>query len=110
MKTQNPRVEWTRVAGEDLEGLAAYLLGESLPRAIAIIDRIVEHAESLANMPGRARIPPELRRVGDRSWREVQEPPWRIVYRHREGVVQIHAILDGRHSLEDILMERLLKS
>jgi toxin ParE1/3/4 len=110
MKTQNVRVEWTRVAAEDLARLAAYLIGESPLRAVAIIDRIVERAESVANMPGRGRLPPELRSVGDRSWREVQDSPWRIIYRHREGVVQIHAVLDCRRSLEDILMERLLKS
>jgi len=60
MKRQNLRVEWTRVAVEELERLAGYLIGESPLRAVAIIDRIVERAESLANMSSRGRVPPEL--------------------------------------------------
>ncbi len=109
MKSRPLRVVWTTVATDDLERLAVYLVEQSPLRAVAIVDRIVDRAESLANFPGRGRLPPELRAVGDRSWREVQEAPWRIIYRVLDDVVQIHAILDGRRSLEDILMERLLK-
>jgi toxin ParE1/3/4 len=79
-------------------------------RAAAIIDRIVERAESLASLPNRGRTPPELRSIGDRTWRELQEPPWRIIYRRLDEVVQIHAVLDGRRNLGDVLMERMLKS
>jgi toxin ParE1/3/4 len=110
MKTQDLKVAWTTVAASDLERIAAYLAGESPLRAAAIIDRIVERAESLASLPNRGRTPPELRSVGDRTWRELQEPPWRIIYRRLDDVVQIHAVLDGRRNLEDILMERMLKS
>ncbi len=108
MKSRPLRVVWTSVATDDLERLAVYLVEQS-PRAGAIVDRLVDRAESLANLPARGRLPPELRAVGDRSWREVQEAPWRIIYRVLDDIVQIHAVLDGRRSLEDILMERLLK-
>jgi toxin ParE1/3/4 len=110
MKTRELKVVWTAVAAADLERIATYLASESPVRAATIIDRIVERAESLASLPGRGRTPPELRSVGDRTWRELQEPPWRIVYRRLDEVVQIHAVLDGRRNLEDILMERMLKS
>jgi plasmid stabilization system protein ParE len=110
MKTQKLKVVWTAVAAGDLERIAAYLASESPLRASAVIDRIVERAESLASLPNRARTPPELRSIGDRTWRELQEPPWRIIYRRLDDVVQIHAVLDGRRNLEDILMERMLKS
>ena len=83
---------------------------ESPVRAATIIERIVERAESLASLPNRGRTPPELRSIGDRTWRELQEPPWRIIYRRLDEVVQVHAVLDGRRNLEDILMERMLKS
>ena len=47
--------------------------------------------------------------IGDQTWLEIQEPPWRIVYRILDNkTVEIHGVLDGRRSLEDILMERLL--
>jgi toxin ParE1/3/4 len=109
MKSHELRVVWTAVAAGDLERIASYLASESPVRAATIIDRIVERAESLASLPNRGRTPPELRSIGDRSWRELQEPPWRIIYRRLE-VVPIHAVLDGRRNLEDILMERILKS
>ena len=70
----------------------------------------MERAESLASLPNRGRTPPELRSIGERTWRELQEPPWRILYRRLDDTVQIHAVLDGRRNLEDILMERMLKS
>jgi toxin ParE1/3/4 len=110
MKPAARKVVWTQVAASDLERIATYLTAESPLRATAVIDRIVERAESLASLPSRGRIPPELRTIGDRTWREIQEPPWRILYRFLGDVVQIHAVLDGRRSLEDILMERVLRS
>ena len=110
MKPRELKVVWTEVAASDVERIAAYLTAESPLRAAAIIDRIVERAESLASLPNRGRVPPELRTIGDRTWRELQEPPWRIVYRRLLEEVQIHAVLDGRRSLEDILMERVLRS
>lgn len=110
MKTRALKVVWTAIAAGDLERIAAYLASESPLRAAAIIDRIVDRAESLATLPDRGRTLPELRSIGDRTWRELQEPPWRIVYRRLDDVVEIHAVLDGRRNLEDILMERMLKS
>ena len=110
MKPRELKVVWTEVAAGDVERIAAYLTAESPLRAATIIDRIVERAESLASLPNRGRVPPELRTVGDRTWRELQEPPWRILYRRLVEEVQIHAVLDGRRSLEDILMERVLRS
>ena len=110
MKSRELMVVWTAVAAGDLERIAAYLAKESPVRAATIVDRIVERAEALASLPNRGRTPPELRSIGDRSWRELQEPPWRIIYRRLDEVVQIHAVLDGRRNLEDILMERMLKS
>ena len=74
-----------------------------------IVDRIVERTESLAKFSSRGRTPPELRSIGDHTWREIQESPWRLIYRVSAGVVQVHAVLDGRRSLEDILMERILR-
>ena len=103
-------VVWTEVAGQDVERLAAYLYDEAPLRADPIIDRIVSRAESLRSSPQRGKTPPELRAIGDRTWREVQEPPWRILYRLVGKRVEIHGVLDGRRNLEDVLLERLLQA
>jgi toxin ParE1/3/4 len=110
MKARGLKVVWTETAATDLERIAAYLTAESPLRAAAIVDRIVGRAESLASFPNRGRTPPELRALQDRTWKELQEPPWRIIYRRLDAIIQIHAVLDGRRSLEDILMERVLSS
>ncbi len=65
--------------------------------------------ESLEISPERGRTPPELRAISDRTWREMQESPWRILYRISGKHVEIHGVLDARRNLEDILMERLLQ-
>ena len=103
-------VVWTEIAARDVQRLAAYLVDEAPLRAPHIVDRIVSRGESPAFFPERGRVPPELRGVADRTWREVQEPPWRIIYRIATSRrVEIHAVLDGRRSLEDVLMERILR-
>jgi toxin ParE1/3/4 len=104
-------VVWTEVASRDVERLASYLLDEAPFRAEHILERIVSRGESPEILPERGRTPPELRAIGDRTWREVQEPPWRIIYRiAARKTVEIHGVFDGRRNLEDILMERILQA
>jgi plasmid stabilization system protein ParE len=102
-------VVWTEVALRDIESLADYLTSEASGRAAQIVERIIARGESLDASPERGRTPPELRAINDRAWREVQEPPWRLLYTSSGKAVEIHGVLDSRRSLEDILMERLLQ-
>ena len=92
----------------DFERLAAFGVDESPVRAEAILMRLAAAGASLERFPQRGRIPPELRSVGDKTWREIQELPWRIVYRILAGRVEIHGVLDGRRDLADLLLQRLL--
>jgi len=104
-------VVWTEVAALDVERLATYLVDDASPqRARRIVHRIIARADSLEASPARGRIPPELRAIGDRTWREIQALPWRILCRVVGRRVEIHGVLDGRRSLDDLLMERLLHS
>lgn len=103
-------VVWTEVAVRDLESIVHYLVAEGSSRADSIVERIIDRGESLNITPERGRTPPELRAINDRTWREVQEPPWRLLYRISGKTVEIHGVLDSRRSLEDLLMERLLQS
>ncbi len=111
MTARGYSVVWTDIAARDVERLAAYLLDEVPGRAEQLLDRIVSRGESLEILPQRGRTPPELRAIGDRTWREIREPPWRIIYRIAgKKTVEIHGVFDGRRSLEDILMERILQA
>lgn len=107
--TTRHSVVWTEIAAKDIERLASYLHDEGPLRAEQILLRIIARGEALAVFPRRGRTPPELRAVGDRTWLEIQELPWRSIYRIvGKRTVEIHAVLDGRRSLDDILLERLL--
>ena len=111
MSARRYAVVWTEVAARDVERLAPYLLDEAPLRAERILLRIIARGESLEFSPERGRTPRELRAIGDQTWLEIQEPPWRIIYRIAgKKTVEIHGVLDGRRSLEDILMERLLQA
>jgi toxin ParE1/3/4 len=108
MSDRRRSVEWTEVAARDIERLAARL-AETVPlRVERILERIISRGESLATLSHRGRTPPELRPVADRTWLEVIESPWRILYRVVGDTVEIHAVLDGRRDLRDILLERIL--
>ena len=111
MSARRYAVVWTEAASHDVERLASYLLDEAPLRAERILMRIISRGESLEVLPERGSTPPELRAVGDQTWLEIQETPWRIIYRIADKkTVEIHGVLDGRRSLEDILMERLLQA
>jgi toxin ParE1/3/4 len=99
---------WIEIALRDLERLADRLHEAAPLRAEKILDRILSPGESLATLSHRGRTPTEPRPIADRTWLEVIEAPWRILYRVVENTVEIHAVLDGRRDLRDILLERML--
>jgi toxin ParE1/3/4 len=103
-------VRWTDVAAADLERIAVRLHEEAPLRADRVLDRILDRIDSLATLSQRGRTPLELQHVADRTWLEIVEPPWRIIYRVVGKAVEIHAVLDGRRDLQDILLERMLDS
>src|SRR5207253_133205 len=84
------RVEWMEVTLSDLEVIAQHLWREAPLRAAEVLDRIIDKAESLRSLPERGRPVRELRSLGDRTWRELQEPPWRIIYRIVGKIVEVH--------------------
>jgi len=110
MKVRRYPVVWTEPAVGDIERLAVHLHSEVPLRADAVLERIICRGEALATMPARGLTPPELRTMVDETWREVQEPPWRLLYRVLATRVEIHAVFDGRRNLRDVLLERILRS
>lgn len=103
-------VRWAPVASDDLDRIISYVALTSVANALKVADRIDALAESLHLFPGRGRVVPELARHGIREWLQVNEPPWRLIYRIDRKNVEIVALLDGRRSLEDLLFERLMQS
>ena len=87
----------------------AYLADRSPPAARGTLDRIQGKAKALAGLVERGRVVPELARLHVREYRELIVPPYRLIYRARGVDVLVLAVFDARRSLEDVLLDRLIR-
>lgn len=110
MSERRFRVHWTEQAVRDLEEIVAYVAADSPGNARKLLKRLESRAEALDVAPLRGRVVPELARFGIRGWRELLVKPYRIVFRVGENEVWVLAVFDGRRDLEDVLLERLVRS
>ena len=109
MARRNWRVVWTESAAADLVEIVAFIAGNSPANARRLLIRLRSRADSLGRSPQRGRIVPELASSGTRMWRERVVRPYRLVYRIREDIVMVGAVVDGRRDLEELLLERLTR-
>jgi toxin ParE1/3/4 len=88
---------WSEPALADLDAIADYIALENPAAAAALVSRLMQHVEQLADHPESGGRPPELKRS---RYRQIVEPPCRVFYRH-----------DGRRVLILHVMrsERLLR-
>jgi len=103
------QVFWARSARHDLEGVVSYLAERSPQAALSTLDRLETRARSLVTLAERGRVVPELGRLHIQEYRELVVPPYRLIYRVRGPKVLVLAVVDARRSLEDILLDRLIK-
>lgn len=97
-------------AEQDLKDVCAWIVAQDGPeQAAAVFDRMEERILSLESLPERGNHPPELERIGVLGFRELHEPPFRIIYQVLGQDVYVHAILDARRDLQDLLARRLLR-
>jgi toxin ParE1/3/4 len=93
---------WTLGATQDLRDITAFISGDSEVYAATVAGRIVSAVEALNQHPRLGRVVPEYE---DASIREIIVGNYRVVYRVREEVVGIIAILHGRRNLMRRLTE-----
>lgn len=72
--------------------------------------RLKARAGRLKAFPERGRAVPELAYVGVRTFRELVEGPYRLVYRIDEARVVVMGVFDGRRDLPLLLLERLVRA
>ncbi len=65
---------------------------------------------SLEEFPERGHYTPELEKIHVRDYREIHFRIYRIIYRIIGQNIYIHAVLDGRRNLADILFERIIRN
>ena len=102
------QVFWTQTAQQDLKRIIEYIDAESKIQARKVYQAIKQEATNLLQMPLRGRIVPELRYYGILTYRELINPPWRIIYKTEKDRVWVLAVIDGRRNVEDILLDRFI--
>ena len=102
-------IRWTKSAEQDLEATIDYIARDNIDKALRILTKLRDAAETLSSTPYRGRVVPELYAQGIPGYRELIVSPWRIIYRIGEGQVHILAMFDSRRNLEDILLERFMR-
>ncbi|MBW2400317.1 MAG: type II toxin-antitoxin system RelE/ParE family toxin, partial [Deltaproteobacteria bacterium] len=101
---------WAEVAVRDLEEIVAVIALDSPINAERVLERIASRASTLESTPERGRVVPELAHLGMRTQRELVVKPYRLIYRMEGDTVTVLALFDGRRDLEDLLLERLVRS
>jgi plasmid stabilization system protein ParE len=92
-------IRWTPQAAEDLEALHNYIASGSALYASAVVGRIIESLDKLAEFPLSGRVVPEQRRE---ELREIVTPPYRCVYLIKNEVLWIVTIFHGARPLPNI--------
>ena len=110
MSSRRFRVRWAEVAVRDLEEIVAFIARDSQANAERVLERIERRSSTLESTPERGRVVPELARFGMRTWRELVVKPYRLIYRTEGDTVTVLSLFDGRRDLEDLLLERLVRS
>ena len=106
----NHQVRLTAEAEGDLLAIGRYVTRhDGLARAEWLLAQLQEACVTLAAFPDRGHVPPELERVAVFDYREIHWKPYRVVYQVAGRRVYVHAVLDGRRSLQELLERRLLQ-
>lgn len=94
-------VIWTEPALSDLEAIADYIALDNPAAARALVQRVVEHVDQLADHPLSGSKLPEFE-----GWRyrQILEAPCRVIYRHEKGRVHILHAVRGERLLDQALV------
>ncbi len=94
-------VIWTEPALSDLEAIADYIALDNPAAARALVQRVLEHVDQLTAHPLSGSKLPEFE-----GWRyrQIIEPPCRVIYRHEKGRVHILHVVRGERLLDQALV------
>ncbi len=96
------RIIWSNSSVQDLDEIVSR-------HAESFADVVDSSIQQLTQQPQSGRVIPELDRQNITKYREVVLPPWRLFYTQESDHVVIHAVIDGRRNIEDILLRRNLR-
>ncbi len=105
------RIEWAPIALGDLDEILEYVAArDSVDAAGRVYEKLRDRIERLVTQPQRCRIPPELGKLGVTEYRELVVAPYGVFFRIRGRVVGIVGVLDRRRDIEELLLQRVLRS
>ncbi len=92
------KLTWTARARTRLAELHDYIAQDSKPRALAMVERILDRAEMLVVAPRSGVL---LKSFVDEEVRELLERPYRIIYRVSAASIEILTVKHYRQRLID---------
>lgn len=90
------KVRWSETSARRLEEIWRYVALDAPGAADALVDRLLERGDSLANLPNRGRRLPEL---PDGELRELIDGNYRIVYKVGAHVLEIITVFEAHRLL-----------
>ena len=101
-------VDITESAENDLDEIIMFIAQNNPQNAIQIMDRIKAKTKTLEHFPNKGTYVPELLAKNIKDYRQITEPPWKIVYKVEGKFVNVLTIIDSRRNLQDLLIKKLL--
>ena len=98
-----------KTAKNDLREIIRYISSNNPMNALNVLKRLQGRIDSLDHFPERGGYVPELLKHNIKDYRQLIEPPWRIIYRIDKDIVNVLLLIDSRRNTQDILVERLIK-
>jgi toxin ParE1/3/4 len=74
-----------------------------------LLDNLEAMCYKLEKFPERGDILPELKQTGIKNYLEVHYKPYRIIYEIDKSLVYVHAVIDGRRNIAEVLSNRFLR-
>jgi len=101
-------VRISKAAKSDLREIVGYISKNNPMNALNALRRIEDRMSSLSHFPEKGGYVPELLKNNIKDYRQLIEPPWRIIYKVDDSVVNVLLIIDSRRNVQDILVRKLI--
>ena len=94
------RLRWTEQAVDQLGAIAEFVGRSSPVYAEQLVERIVHRLEQVRVFPDSGSVVNEF--GGAPEVRQLLEWPYRIIYRSRDDVIEVLAVIHGRRDLRQV--------
>ena len=104
------KVRITEEAEQDILDIYYYVTHtDSDENAINLIEHLEKKCISLAELPSRGHVPPELKDIAVKDYLEIHFKPYRIIYQIIDKTVYVHCVVDGRRDMQSLLEHRMIR-